>query len=307
MIHPITFSIPAEKITVEVPWPKTKLISDLIPGNASTYIYKTEAEYYNEYKQSLFAKTTKKGGWDCMRHYEIIACGAIPYFPDIEKCPSDTMALLPKNLIIQGNNLYRKYQGRDINELDEMELEECKHLIKKLLDYTHSNLTTYCVAKHILTKTDLESAKNVLYLSEDLRPDYLRCLTLHGFKSLLGNKCHDYPKVPHIYRDSKINYGGLYGRGITYSNLLELEFHDDSLDASLTDDIINGKYDVIIYGSCHRGMPFYDLVSQHYPPERVILLCGEDLDVGNTLHRCKYKSFSDEKGHPIFIRELNRR
>jgi len=86
MIHPITFSIPKEKIVSKVPF-KTKLVSDMIPGDIKTYIYYTEKDYYNEYRQSMFAITFKKGGWDCMRHYEILANGCIPYFQNLEECP----------------------------------------------------------------------------------------------------------------------------------------------------------------------------------------------------------------------------
>ena len=110
-VYPISFSIPESKI-VSTLQNKTKLISNLIPGNISTYIYNTEEEYYNEYKSSLFATTTKKSGWDCMRHYEILACGAIPYFPNIEKCPENTMAFLPKSLIKYGNMLFERIKNK---------------------------------------------------------------------------------------------------------------------------------------------------------------------------------------------------
>ena len=90
MILPITFSIPKNKIVTEIPL-KTKFLSNLVPGDSNTYIYKTENDYYNEYKESLFATTYKKAGWDCMRHYEILACGCILYFPNIENCPPKTM------------------------------------------------------------------------------------------------------------------------------------------------------------------------------------------------------------------------
>ena len=86
MLNPIGFSIPKEKLC-NYYIKKTKILSDLIPGNTKTYIYNTEEEYYNEYKQSYFAITKLKGGWDCMRHYEILADGCIPYFVNIEKCP----------------------------------------------------------------------------------------------------------------------------------------------------------------------------------------------------------------------------
>ena len=96
LLHPITFSIPIEKIIINIP-NKLKLVSDLIPGKIETYIYNTEEDYYKEYQKSYFALTFKKGGWDCLRHYEIIANGCIPYFSEIEKCPNNTLHLFPKN------------------------------------------------------------------------------------------------------------------------------------------------------------------------------------------------------------------
>jgi hypothetical protein len=96
MLNGITFSIPEEKIVKDIP-NKSKLLSSLIPGNLSTYIYNNEEDYYNEYKKSLFATTILKAGWDCMRHYEILLNGCIPYFPNIENCPKNTMKLFPKS------------------------------------------------------------------------------------------------------------------------------------------------------------------------------------------------------------------
>lgn len=58
---PITFSIPKEKIVLEIP-DKKKFIPNMIPGLKETYIYDDENEYYNEYKQCLFAHTCKKDG-----------------------------------------------------------------------------------------------------------------------------------------------------------------------------------------------------------------------------------------------------
>ena len=107
LLNSITFSMPSNKIVTDIPF-KKKFLSSLIPGDGSTYIYKTEESYYNEYKQSLFATTFKKAGWDCMRHYEIIANGCIPYFPHIESCPEFSLYFFPKALIIKGNMLYNK-------------------------------------------------------------------------------------------------------------------------------------------------------------------------------------------------------
>ena len=60
MLNPIGFSISEEKIVNYIPV-KTKILSNLIPGELTTYIYNNETDYYNEYKKSRFAITTKKG------------------------------------------------------------------------------------------------------------------------------------------------------------------------------------------------------------------------------------------------------
>jgi len=292
-VYPITFSIPSSKIVNDIP-SKSKLISSLIPGKMETYIYNTESEYYNEYKTSVFATTTKKGGWDCMRHYEILACGAIPYFPDIEKCPENTMFFLPKTLIQYGNTLYEKYRNKELSEID---INVCNDLIKLLLEYTRENLTTDKIANYILNTVKHPDVKKILYLSSSTSPDYLRCVTLHGFKSIFGKMVHDYPKIPHIYQSDNINYSNLYGKGISYTNLISENLHDDTLDASIKEDILNKHYDLIIYASYHRGMPFFDIVSSVYSPDKIVIICGEDE------HNCDYINFTN-KGHHVFVREL---
>lgn len=296
MLHPVTFCIPEEKITSECR-PKTKILSSLIPGQISTYIYRTEREYYEEYGQSYFAMTTKKGGWDCLRHYEILANGAVPYFPNIEACPPNTMTHLPKELLVEGTALYDRFRTKSTDQLTEEDIRDYETLRSKLMEHLHAHLTTQKMAEYILDKADKKGATRVLFLSQRTDPDYLRCLTLHGFKTLLGTGCHDYPKIPHIYKNAGIAYERLYGRGMTYTNLVEQALHDSTMDARIEENIRAHVYDVVIYGSYHRGMPYYDLVQSVYAPQDIVLLCGEDL------HRCNYMDFVS-KGHHVFVREL---
>ena len=303
MLYPINFSFPKEKVVTNIPI-KTKLLAHIIPGDLSTYIYKNESDYYKDYQNSFFAITKKKAGWDCMRHYEIVANGCIPVFLNIEDCPKYTMVLWPKNLLTEGNLLYNKYKDISFNKLTEKQTEECYSLIQKLLEHMREKLITYKMANYILDKTDYEKVEKILFLSgtneNALRPDYLRCMTLHGFKTLFKSKCHDYPKIPHIYK-SFINtkYIDTYGNGMTYSNLLDDSLHDDNLNHKIEEDIKNKFYDIIIYGSYHRGMPFYELVNQSYKPDEIIILCGEDIhDCFSICHEFL------QKGHTMFIREL---
>ena len=123
---PITFSIAEEKICSQVNiHEKCKIMSSLIPGDTTTYIYNTEEKYYNEYKQSYFAITKIKGGWDCLRHYEILANGCVPIFIEIEKCPPNTLSILPKDLFIEANQIYySKFANKQIHQLTPQDIYE---------------------------------------------------------------------------------------------------------------------------------------------------------------------------------------
>jgi hypothetical protein len=319
---PITFSIAKEKVVEKIPL-KTKILASIVPGDVRTYIYKTEAAYYADYQRSLFAITRKKAGWDCMRHLEILANGAIPYFLDLERCPEKTLYLYPKALLACGNKLYHHVKNmHTIEEIPSEILNEIYELITELLTYTREHLTTEKVAKYILEKSNFpffskekeekeeekeeEKGKetkttNILFLSGNTSPDYLRCVTLHGFKTMSEKiHCHDYPKVPHIYKDKSINYSALYGKGITYTNLLDVSCHDSEKDKRLIKDIENHQYDMVVYGSFHRGMPFWKLVNNYYAKEKIVLLCGEDCGGCNVREHQMYS----ERGYFVFVREL---
>jgi hypothetical protein len=286
---PITFSFPEEKIINQIS-SKDKLLSSIIPGNSTTYIYNSEKEYYDEYKRSYFALTKKKAGWDCMRHYEIIANGCIPLFENIEQCPKNCMSLLPKDLIKQGNELYLKSK-------ETLPLDEWTKLVQLQMNYMREHLTTKKVSQYILNKSGHTNVKKILYLSGNLYSDYLRCLCLHGFKELIGSECHDYPKIPHMYKNHNVPMSNMWGKGFTYNGLIDNELHNDDYDKTIQDDIKDKKYDIIIYGSLHRGLPLYDLCNMYYKSNEIIFLCGEDE------HICNCHNLI-EKGHYVFVREL---
>lgn len=98
-IFPISFSIPTNKVNfVKTNKIRNKAICD--PRDRSTYIYNNEVDYYQGYKESYFGVTMAKAGWDCMRHYEILANGCIPIFINLINCPTLTMTSFPKELCL---------------------------------------------------------------------------------------------------------------------------------------------------------------------------------------------------------------
>lgn len=138
-VKPISFSIPEEKIITKS-INKNKLFAKVIPGDLSTYIFDEEKDYYQDYGCSFYGHTWKKGGWDCMRHYEILAAGCIPCFRDLDKCPKGIMKNFPKDLILKMN----KYSQKGEIPSNYYDVQE------ELITYTKNNLTTKQTCKKIL-------------------------------------------------------------------------------------------------------------------------------------------------------------
>ena len=180
-ILPISFAIPKSKIVKNINQNPKYLLAPLIPGKLDTYIYEKERDYYDMYFNSLFALTYKKAGWDCLRHYEILANGCIPLFLNLKDCPKETLKTLPKeNLlsIFNQNEFVLSYYNpfkifkkkfltfskiiKGINSLYKnknvdvflKKNENINILRNELLEYTKSELTTCKLAKYVIENTN---------------------------------------------------------------------------------------------------------------------------------------------------------
>jgi hypothetical protein len=137
---PITFGIPTSKLaTTNIL--KTQEYATCIPGQPETYIFKSEQPYFEDYQKSYYGVTMKKAGWDCMRHYEILGNNCIPYFVGLEDCPKNTLANMPKELLLEGREL-----AINFNE------QKYFSILNELFEYTKNNLTTKNLATYILSK-----------------------------------------------------------------------------------------------------------------------------------------------------------
>lgn len=140
-VFPISFSIPTPKIAKQRNKRKIKGFGNVLPGIRETYVYKNENDYYLDYNNSFYGITMKKAGWDCMRHYEILANYCVPYFIDLKNCPDLTLTSFPKLLVADAMKLFDS--GR-------MDTQRYYDLLDELFNYTCNNLSTQSVAKRVL-------------------------------------------------------------------------------------------------------------------------------------------------------------
>jgi hypothetical protein len=167
-LFPVNFGFPDELIPVTKA-EKTKDISSIIPGDGSTYIY-NEEKYYQEYQTSKLAYTFSKGGWDCLRHLEIVFNDSLPIFLDIEHCPHYTLYYYPKFLLTEvlqkivkidyynyeydqissygKNNYWKNIINKNLIKVKN--LDEYEELKNKVFDHCKKYLTCRNIVKRIL-------------------------------------------------------------------------------------------------------------------------------------------------------------
>jgi hypothetical protein len=100
-VYPTGFGIPIERIMPINLEGKAQLFQKTAPddslfkdvrdfgGGFKHHIFTEEKDYYNDLAASWFGLSCKKGGWDCLRHYEIIAAGSVLLFKDYDKKPKN--------------------------------------------------------------------------------------------------------------------------------------------------------------------------------------------------------------------------
>lgn len=182
--RPIWFGIPKSLIQKKVA--KGPAFAHLVPVNQcwnsehiKTYIFNEEAPYYAHYGHSWFAYTCKKGGWDCLRHHEILMCNCLPWFTDIERCPPKTLYKYPKDLCIEvkkmagvmpgttvpydpqkdtylgTTQLIKLGEERGYIDWDKFSMDDYISLHTRFHEHMMKHLTTEAIAKYLLEQVTI--------------------------------------------------------------------------------------------------------------------------------------------------------
>ena len=155
---PISFSFPKSELPEEVKsiQQKTQILAPMDPRFNSSYVF-DETSYFEQYSKSLFATTTKKAGWDCMRHYEILSRNTLLYFPGIQEKPELTMNYFPVNLQEEVNNRFLKLMisSENIDSLEKIRVKyNSKNFRKRGIKRVKTKLSKLNLVQNNISKLD---------------------------------------------------------------------------------------------------------------------------------------------------------
>lgn len=236
---------------------------------------------------SAFCSTKAMWGWDCWRHLEILAAGSVPIFYDLESCPETTLVQYPKGELL-------KRERADPQVLRD-------HFLHHL---TCSSMNRYILETLGWIKPD---PPRILFLDDALPkvPDYLSLSTLIGLKERFGTAIDVPFEVEYLYESWTGNARTVgHGKGVNYTRVLsDTRRSSVSMDACVS-RLKSGAYDMVWFGSMTRGdvaSQWYDTVSTHMDPERIVLFLGEDYPLSFWCQNQSYRKWMER--HPTFVRE----
>ena len=325
-IWPMSYSIPDEQIVdSDIVAQKTQEVADLVPGQPNTYCYGPgqEREYNDMYRRARFAYTMKKGGWDCLRHYEIMANGCIPIFRGLDQCPADTLTTFPKRLIQEVN---QRFEDGTVDEA------YYHASVKQMLDHVRLHCSVSSTAHYFLQKMGNPSNNRdkpgyrVLMIRCDPGVNYSRetfWIGLHRHITGQGGVAVEYPRIDYLYDTWSGDKGKLYGNGFTYAGRIhELgdtfghAFGPRFSENEIVDKIKSRWFDFVIYGKVGPDelrdgsmphLPVWDHVFASYKKPEIAFLYGGDECIDLTTenryssHILKHAAYAT-----CFVRELRR-
>jgi hypothetical protein len=150
--RPCGFAIPAQWIRQPDPNQKTKLLaSHVVDPEVSQhfqcgrldYAFQSQRAYFNDLAQAHFGITTRRAGWDCLRHYEIAAAGTVPCFRHLEQKP---FLCAPHGLDRRNCVIYTS--ADDLNmQLQTMEIDHYMNLLEASHAWVQQHTTVQAAAR----------------------------------------------------------------------------------------------------------------------------------------------------------------
>ncbi|CAE8583761.1 unnamed protein product, partial [Polarella glacialis] len=115
-VFPIGISVPADLVESSPPR-KAAVLAPFVGssrgGEVKEYRFGPfeEDKYHDFYRRHRFAETKCKGGWDALRHPEILALGTVPIFRGLAKSPPFVVPFVPKRAILEAEQKLLPYSS----------------------------------------------------------------------------------------------------------------------------------------------------------------------------------------------------
>jgi hypothetical protein len=160
-VYRISFSIPASKISFidlnfKIKYFTGNVVDEdfvnlfpeiqLIPLGVGLYKFTNENEYYKDIQNSKFGITTKRSGWDCLRHYEYAANGSVLCFKNYHLKPIDCA---PHGLDLSNCIFYNSVEDL-MQQIAGLSVADYNSLLENSYKWILKN-TTIAIAEKFLT------------------------------------------------------------------------------------------------------------------------------------------------------------
>lgn len=159
-VRPFGFSIPEQHVVDAVPEKSKEFGAHVVDpevalaiGGRTTYAFADQQAYYADLRASRFGITTKREGWDCLRHYEIAMNGSVPCIRDLHRKPARTSPLG----LVPGSNCLTYISVDDLlRQTTACTPVEYEHLAQGALNWARAN-TTVVRAREFLAAMGLDA------------------------------------------------------------------------------------------------------------------------------------------------------
>lgn len=288
-IFPISFSLPFIDGKY-APSSRRFLLSPIEPRQP--YSYNSYEDYLNVYRQSHYALTFKKAGWDCFRHLEIMSTGCIPLMLDANQIPRFTMVHYPKEFL---RSIY-------VSSLDGLHPTEELHALTN--QWVNKFLTSRVMMEYVMQIVG-ENFNKILFVDEALPRDcdYLSVMSLIGLKQLFGTSVHEFKTCNYVYSDFNDGVHAMYGRGFGYTRVLDPKLRDCASipDTNSVDsyDQVFSEYDLVVVGNIRANAKITKILSESAVNSQKVYLRGDDA----APNRRQMRNLVRLKGY-VFSREI---
>lgn len=287
------------------PLAKNRTFATIVPGDKSTYIYKTEKSYYEGYSTSLFGITMRKAGWDCFRHYEILAAGAVPFFVGLDQLPPLIMHNFPRDLVLRAMSLpgvppqeqvqaAMKLGTVSLLSVDEsiFDRNQYNQILQELIEYSIQQLTWSTGAEYFLSSLRqlypcaVGKHPRVLFVSSPHDCEYTSCVVYGGLHMALGSDMSSL-NGPKDVLFANFTRGRLYGGGMSYTNVFPELNEPLLLQREITEQRLQeGFFDIIVWTNAGNA--------------KCCATCYDVLSYGNTTISGRLKAYQ-QAFNPLFV------